>query len=294
MTGTAPPARSTPQRASKLRAIGELLTVPNLGLNLFFALAFLLVATHGRPSPLLAVLILLAFIGARNTGHAFNQIVDRKIDAENPRTRDRPLVTGALSVREAEGVVALNLALFLVSAGLLRIWLPLLAVPALALVMGYSYTKRYSALTTVCLGAVQALLPAGVYLAVDGTLPPVGWVAVGALVLFGTAFETVHSLGDLDADRAQGLHSLPLAIGRARAPMLVGSLLAGALALLALYGWETLGPTPWLLMLAGAIGALVAAEVVGLRSERPDLLRLFRLHFAMGGVFLLTMVLFYI
>ncbi|MDE1820498.1 MAG: UbiA family prenyltransferase [Euryarchaeota archaeon] len=287
-------ATATRRGFESLRALGTLLMVPNLGLNLFFALAYLLVAAHGRPGWTLATLVLLAFIGARNAGHAFNQVVDREFDAKNPRTRDRPLVTGTLSVRAAVAVVAVNLAVFFLAALLINPWLTVLALPAVALMLGYSYTKRFTPATTVLLGAVQALLPAGVYLAVMGTVPLAAWTAVGAMVLFGTAFESVHSLGDLASDEEQGLFSLPRSLGAKRTPYLVGGLLAGAAVLLTVFLVESWGLSPWVALPLAGVAALAGAEVLGLRAKRPRLLPLFRLHFAMGGVFLATVVLFYL
>jgi 4-hydroxybenzoate polyprenyltransferase len=274
-------------------SLSQLLTLPNLGLNLFLALAFLLVATRGTPTLEIAVLILLAFFGARNAGHAFNQLVDRSLDARNPRTRGRPLVTGALSPRVAVAVVVASVALFLVAAYLIRPLLVLLALPALALVLGYSYTKRVTALTTGILGTVQALLPAGVYLAVDGTLPVDAWIAVGAMILFGTAFESVHSLGDVEADREAGLRSLPLKIGVPRAPFLVAGLLTGALALLLAYGLATVGPAVGLLATWVGMAVLAVWEVRALRLGSSPLLRIFRAHFAMGALFLLGVAVSY-
>ncbi len=278
----------------KLKALSQLLTVPNLGLNLFFVVGFLFVVLRGNPDWRLAALVLLAFLGARNAGHGFNQIVDRELDAQNPRTRDRPLVTGVLSTRAAWAVVLLNVGLFFVAAALINLWLTLLVVPALGLVLGYSYTKRYTPATTVLLGAVQSLIPAAVYLAVDGRMPLPAWVAACAMLLFGTAFESVHSLGDLESDREHGLRSLPLSVGAARVPYLVGGLLAGALALLLAFLWATLGETPWLLPIGVGMGTLVVMEFRGLLRGRERLLRLFRLHFVMGAWFLLGVVLFYI
>jgi 4-hydroxybenzoate polyprenyltransferase len=287
------PAARTGPPGSRLTAVSQLLTLPNLGLNLFLALAFLLVAARGFPVWWTSVLVLLAFFGARNAGHAFNQFVDRRLDEKNPRTRERPLVTGALSPSSALMLVVANVALFFAAAWLLRPWLVLLALPALALVLGYSYTKRFTAWTTVILGAVQALIPAGVYLAVDGRIPLEGWVAVGAMVLFGTGFETVHSLGDLRADQEQGLHSLPLAVGRARAPWAVAALLGSALGLLLIYLGLTVGfaTLPWLAW--AAMGAVAVWEVHGLRQKDRPLLPLFRAHFVMGALFLLGVAMFY-
>lgn len=294
MTSAPSPSPPLPTVGGRLRALGALLTVPNLGLNLFFAVGFLAVAMKGSPDWTVAFLVLVAFVAARNAGHAFNQVVDRELDAKNPRTQGRPLVTGALSVGTAKAVIVLNVLVFLVAAGLIRWWLPVLALPALAFILGYSYTKRATSATTVLLGAVQALIPAGVYLAVDGSLPLPSWTAIVALLLFGTAFESVHSLGDLDSDREQGLFSLPLALGRERVPYLVGGLLASAVALLALYTFWSLGPSIWELVMIVGMGACAAYEVAGLRGEQTPLLRLFRLHFVMGAVFLISTIFFYI
>lgn len=283
---SAPPSSTKEPTSSVGLALSQLLTLPNLGLNLFLAAAFLLFATGGRPTVWTTVLVLVAFLGARNAGHAFNQLVDRKLDAQNPRTRHRPVVTGAISPRFAAGAVVVNAGLFFVAAYLLRPWLVLLALPALGLVLGYSYTKRWTAATTVVLGAVQGLIPAGVYLAVDGSLPEIAWAAVGAMILFGTAFESVHSLGDLDADRALGLHSLPLEVGEGNAPLLVAALLTAALALLLGYGVAVDGPSHALLLAWAGMGAVALWEVHGLRTGKVPLLSIFRGHFAMGALFL--------
>ncbi len=275
-------------------AILELLLLPNLGLNLFFVLGFLLLATQGRPLLVPSLLIVLAFVAARNAGHAFNQWADRRLDAANARTRNRPLVEGRLSGRTVLLLVAANIVLFFVAAALLRPVLVLLAVPALALVIGYSYTKRLTPWTTVILGAVESLVPAGVYLAVTGTLPVAAWLGIAALVFFGTAFEIVHSLQDVEVDRAQGLHSLPVTLGPARAVTLQAGCLAGAIVFLAGVGSVVLGPSlPYVVGLAG-IGLVALLEVRGLSSRSWSLLRAFRSHYLMGGLFFAATLLAYV
>jgi 4-hydroxybenzoate polyprenyltransferase len=266
--------------------VAEVLLLPNLGLNIFFTLAFLLLATQGRPGLVQGGLIVLAFLGARNAGHAFNQWADRQLDAANPRTKGRPLVEGRLSSRAVLLLVAGNLALFLVAAALLRPTLVLLALPAVALVLGYSYTKRITAWTTVVLGAVEALVPAGVFLAVDGTLPLVAWPGIAALVAFGTAFEIVHSLQDVEADRRLGLRSIPVAVGVRRAILLQGTSLALALFLLALLGAWTVGPSVPYAAGILALATLAFLEVRGLGTGRWPLPTAFRSHFLMGACFL--------
>ncbi len=265
----------------------EVLLLPNLGLNVFFTLAFLFLATGGRPGLVQGALIVLAFLGARNAGHAFNQWADRDLDAANPRTRDRPLVQGRLSPRAVLLLVAGNLALFFVAAALLRPVLLLLALPAVALVLGYSYTKRVTAWTTVILGTVESLVPAGVFLAVDGTLPPVAFFGIAALVAFGTAFEIVHSLQDVEADRRLGLRSLPVALGTRTAIWLQGLALAFALLFLALLGAGTVGPSLGYAAGILALAGLAFLEVRGLSTGRWPLPRAFRSHFLMGSCFLL-------
>ena len=271
----------------RARAVVEVLLLPNLGLNVFFTLAFLFLATGGRPGLIQGALIVLAFLGARNAGHAFNQWADRDLDAANPRTRDRPLVQGRLSPRAVLLLVAGNLALFFVAAVLLRPVLLLLALPAVALVLGYSYTKRVTAWTTVILGTVESLVPAGVFLAVDGTLPPVAYLGIAALVAFGTAFEIVHSLQDVDADRGLGLRSLPVALGTRTAIWLQGLALAFALLFLALLGAGTVGPSLGYAAGILALAGLAFLEVRGLSTGRWPLPRAFRSHFLMGACFLL-------
>ena len=279
-----PPA--PPPRAPLIREVNRLLILQNLGLNAFLTLGFLWAATQGHPSLVDALLVLVAFVGARNAGHAFNQIVDRDLDARNPRTRDRPLVTGSLSVRFAGALVAGNLVVVLVAAWLLNPLVLLLAPLALALVLGYSYTKRYTPFTTVILGSVEAMVPAGVYLALVEGLPPAAWAGIGGVLLFGTAFESVHSLQDLDADRESGIHSLPRSLGERRTVPLVAGLLAASLVFLLLFGTLASLGLPFDLALL-AMAAVAAWEIRGLSTRSVPLRTLFRAHFAMGLAFLL-------
>jgi 4-hydroxybenzoate polyprenyltransferase len=286
MNGDASPARSDPSpRARRWRETSRLLLLQNLGLNAFQAVAFLLVAGRGSPSWETAVLVLLAFFGARNVGHAFNQIVDRQFDARNPRTRDRPLVTGALSVRYASTLVLLNAALVLICAGLLNRLVLALAPLALLAVTGYSFTKRVTSLTTVVLGAVQALVPAGVYLAVRGGLGPAALAAIFAALSFGTAFEIVHSLRDLDSDRQEGFHSLPLRLGEDRSRDLLALLLGLSLGLFGVFGVLSHLFVGFLIPLGG-MAAVAAWQVAALRERKRPLSEVFQAHFWMGALFL--------
>jgi 4-hydroxybenzoate polyprenyltransferase len=267
------------------REFARFLELQNIGLNLPFAVAFLLLAANGLPSLWTTVLIVVAFVAARNAGHSFNRWADRGLDAANPRTQHRALPAGRRSPAFALAVAGGSAAVLLVAAWLLNPLALLLAPVALVLIFGYSYTKRFTALTTPFLGLVEAIIPAAVFIAVDGTLPPEVLWAVVALLAWGTSFETIHSLGDLESDRALGLRSLPARLGVAGSVRLVPVLHAVALASLAVFGLA-LGLRP------AYFGGLVLIAVLAAMTDRelgrnPTSVRIpFRRHFAMAAVFL--------
>ncbi len=268
------------------RELGRFLEIQNLGLNVPLALAFVLVASRGVPrwEPLL--LVVVAFVAARNAGHAFNRWADRHLDANNPRTRDRAVAAGRLSPAFALAVAGISAAVLVGAAALLNPLALALSPVALALVLGYSYTKRFTALTTVFLGLVEAITPAAAFVALTGTLPPAAFLAVAGVLAWGTAFETVHSLGDLESDRRLGLRSLPVRLGPRRAVRWVAALHALALGFLAAFGaaeqlaWPYFGA-----LVAIAIG--VAAIDHRLARDPSEVRVAFRQHFVLAAVFLL-------
>lgn len=273
-----------------LAEIGRFLEVQNLGLNLPFVLAFLLFASDGAPGVRTTVLVVVAFLAARNAGHSFNRWADRDLDARNPRTRGRALVTGRLSATFALGVAGLSAAVLVIAAFLLNPLALLLVPVALLLVLGYSYTKRVSALTTVCLGAVEALTPGAVYVAVQGTIPGAAVLAAVAMGSWGTAFETIHSIGDLEADREAGTHSLPLTLGLRDSVRLVPALHLAAAALFLAYGVYVGLPSVYF----AAIWAMVVGAAfvdLALRRDPTKTRPLFRAHFVLSGIFLLGAIL---
>ena len=267
------------------RELNELLLPQQLGLNLFLSLGFIGVATHWNASLWTVLLILVAFVCARNAGHAFNQIADRDYDARNPRTKDRPIVTHRLSLRAAWVVVLANVALVLVATALLNHLVLLLAPVALALVMGYSYTKRYTAWTTVLLGLVEGMIPIGIYLAVEQAVPVVGLVGGFGVLCFGTGFETVHSLRDIATDRAQGLHSIPARLGWNGGVAVASLSFALAMVLFGLFGTLAGLGVPYLIALVG-MGVALAGEIGGLSRGQLPVGKVFWANFAFGALFL--------
>jgi len=274
-----------PSVPSRLGELGRLLEIQNLGLNLPFALAFLLIASHGVPNLRTTVLLVVAFVAARNAGHSFNRYTDRDLDARNPRTQGRALVTGRASPRGVLALTFVSGAIVVIAAGLLNPLALVLAPVALALVLGYSLTKRRSPLTTLFLGLVECVTPAAVFIGVTGTLPAPALLAVAAILAWGTAFETIHSLGDLETDAALGLPSLPRRIGEAASLRLVPALHATALALLALFGWELHLPWPYYVGLVAMAGLVALTDLEVVRQPR-DARSAFRRHFVLSGLFL--------
>jgi 4-hydroxybenzoate polyprenyltransferase len=279
---TAPP----PRRRGRLAELGKFLEIQNLGLNLPFALAFLLAASNGWPSPWKLLWIVVAFVAARNAGHSFNRWVDREQDRINPRTRDRALVTGRASPAFALALAAGSAALLLIAAYFLNLLALALAPLALLLIFGYSYSKRVTTFTTLFLGLIEAVTPAAIYIAIEAALPTSAIVAVLGMLAWGTAFETVHSLGDLESDRKLGLYSIPVKIGQERSLTLVPILHALALSLFAVFGWLN----HWGLVFDGVLvlmGIVAAGADVRL-FQRPAEARIpFQIHFLLSALFLL-------
>jgi len=275
-----------PPGLGRAAELGRFLEIQNLGLNLPLALAFLFLAAHGVPNLWTVALVVIAFVAARNAGHSFNRWADRHLDAANPRTRDRAVPSGRTSAGFALGFCAANAALLVAVAYLLNPLAFVLAPVALALVLGYSYTKRVTSFTTAFLGLVEAVTPAAVYIAVEGTLPWAVLWAVGGLLAWGTAFETIHSLGDLESDRALGLFSVPQRWGVRASVTLVPVLHTLALALLAVFGVVLRLSLPYFLGL-GAMAILAYLTDRSLAAHPTEARVPFRRHFAMGAFYLI-------
>ncbi len=184
-----------------------------------FALISLLVASEGRPSWHVLFWVLMAMVGARSAAMAFNRVADWKIDAANPRTADRHIPAGAISVAGAWMFVVLSAGLLVLAAWMLNPLCFHLSPVALAVVLGYSYMKRFSPLAHLVLGLGLAIAPVGAWLAVTGEFAAFPlWLA--ASVMFWVAgFDTIYGCQDVDFDRGAGLHSLASRLGIDRALM---------------------------------------------------------------------------
>jgi 4-hydroxybenzoate polyprenyltransferase len=166
--------------------------------------------------------LLVCMVSARTAAMAFNRYVDRDIDAENPRTRTRDIPAGRVSPREAALLTAFSSLAFLAAAATLGRLPAILALPVLAVLLGYSLAKRFTWAAHLWLGVALALAPGGAWIAM-GAAPNLGIVSLMIAVvtwLFG--FDVLYSLQDEHFDRARGLHSVPARFGTKGALWLSG------------------------------------------------------------------------
>jgi 4-hydroxybenzoate polyprenyltransferase len=222
-----------------------------------FAVMSLVTATGPEwPTVRVWLWVVAAMVSARTAAMTFNRLADHRIDAQNPRTSGRALPAGRLSRRFAWGVTAVSATLFLLAAAMLNRLCLALAPPTLAVLLGYSYAKRFTSASHLWLGLALGIAPVGAWIAVTGTLdwPP---VVLGAAVMVWVAgFDIIYSLQDESFDRDRGLRSLPASLGGSRA-LLMARLLHLA-ALLGFVGFAIAAGGGWIRMAAvAAAGALL-------------------------------------
>ena len=209
-----------------LRRWAELVTFSHTVFMMPFAAAAVvlsLAVPHEAMTPLRFFAIAGCMVAARTSAMAFNRWADRSIDAKNPRTKARPVAAGRISANEA---LALTIVAGLAFCGLawtLGRWPGLLAPPVLAVLLGYSYAKRFTWAAHGWLGLALALAPGGAWLGM-GAAPNVGIVLLMVAVLtwlFG--FDVLYALQDEDFDRTSGLHSVPARFGTKRAMLMAAT-----------------------------------------------------------------------
>lgn len=205
----------------RARTFASLVRLSHSVFALPFALLSLLVATDGRPSPRLLVLVVLAVVAARTAAMAYNRYADRKLDQQNPRTAGREIPRGVVSPRQALALTAGSGIVFVAACWLLSPLCSWLALPTLAWLLAYSHVKRFSSLCHLWLGIALGLSPVAAWVAADGAFGPRLWapVVLGAAVAAWVAgFDVLYACQDEQFDREAGLHSLPAWLG-ARAAM---------------------------------------------------------------------------
>jgi 4-hydroxybenzoate polyprenyltransferase len=180
-----------------------------------FAYLSALVAMRPHVRWLDLLLITIAMVGARTFAMAVNRLIDRRIDARNPRTAKRELVTGAVSVRTAWTGAGVALVVFAGAAALLNPLCLVLAPLAVVPLVGYPYAKRFTNWPHAILAIAQMVGPLGAWLAVTGTLAGSGpaWVLAAGVGLWIGGFDLIYACQDAEVDREIGVHSVPARYG---------------------------------------------------------------------------------
>jgi 4-hydroxybenzoate polyprenyltransferase len=193
----------------------ELIKFPHTVFALPFAFMGAILAARGIPAWPTLLWILLAMVGARSGAMAMNRLADRELDVLNPRTRERALPKGLVRRGEVILFTIASFALFLFAASRLNPLCLKLAPLAMAVLILYPYTKRFTALSHLILGLALALAPLGAWIAVTGRVAAAPAVLGLAVLLWVAGFDILYALADIDFDRTAGLHSMPARFGAA-------------------------------------------------------------------------------
>lgn len=202
----------------RVRAFLRLVVIEHSVFALPFAYVAVLAASYAQSRSVhwrALVLVTVAMVAARTFAMATNRLIDRELDARNPRTASRELVTGVVTVRTAAVGSVAALLIFLGTAALLSPLCLLLSPVALALLVVYPYGKRFTWACHGLLGLAQAVAPVGAWIAVTGAWSWHGVVLGLAVGLWIGGFDLVYALQDLDSDRSNGVYSLPARFGAA-------------------------------------------------------------------------------
>ena len=267
--------------ARDLRVTLEMIKWEHSVFALPFAFCGALLAAGGWPTLRQTLWVLVCMVAARSAAMAFNRLADAGFDAANPRTATRALPAGHLTRRFVTLFVLVACAIFAFGASQLNRLAFLLSPVALGIILFYSFTKRFTRWSHLVLGFSLGMAPAAAWIAVRGELDPRVLLLTAAVTFWVAGFDVLYACQDYDFDRSAGLHSLPRALGIARALMtarimhaLVILLLAAAVAAFGL-GWPA------------RVGVLAVALLLGyehsLVSAR-DLSRLNAAFFTMNGV----------
>lgn len=198
----------------KLKTTLEMIKFEHTLFALPFAFLGAILAADGWPTWQQLAWITIAMVGARSAAMTFNRIVDRDVDAINPRTAGREIPSGKLSLPFAWGFLYLSIGVFLLASYSLN-WLTFALSPvALLFILGYSYAKRFTSFAHLILGAALAIAPSAAWIAVRGESPTEIPILLSLVVLMWTSgFDVMYACQDAEFDKKAGLHSIPARFG---------------------------------------------------------------------------------
>jgi len=280
--------------ASRIKTVLEMIKFEHSVFALPFALTGALLAAratrHGWPSLSQIFWIVTSMVAARSAAMTMNRIADLRYDRENPRTNQRALATGALSLQFARLFTLVAVAIFVVAAWRLNPLALKLAPLAVAILFLYSYTKRFTNWSHLFLGFALGISPAAAWIAVTGALDLRMLILSAAVTLWVGGFDVLYACQDIDYDRRAGLFSVPKKFGIAKALLIARTMHAGVIALLAWVAFSFGLPWP-----AWAGIAVVASLLVYEHSlvKADDLSKLDAAFFAVNGYISMLFLLFW-
>jgi 4-hydroxybenzoate polyprenyltransferase len=242
---------------TKLKTTLEMIKFEHTLFALPFAFLGAILAADGLPTWQQIIWVTVAMFGARSAAMTFNRIIDRKFDAENPRTANREIPSGKLSLNFAITFLIVSIILFEIASYQLN-WLTFALSPiALLSVLGYSYTKRFTSFAHLILGWALAISPTAAWIAVRGAIDDITPIFLSLIVMMWTAgFDVMYACQDFEYDKKAGLHSIPARFGIAQSLWIARMFhLQAFVVLLLLYAITDLG---WLALLGViAVGTLL-------------------------------------
>lgn len=245
-----------------------------------FAYIGCLLGADGHPTWPQLFWVTAAMVGARTAGMTLNRLIDRSYDGRNPRTRDRAIPAGRVSPTLARAIVVASLLLLLVAAARLSPLALMLSPLAVALLLLYSYLKRFTWLCHVGIGLVLACAPVGGWVGVRGTLETAPLCVAAAVLLWVAGFDILYACLDVDFDCREGLHSIPARFGVARSLLLARAFHVVSVLALAAAG-RSLELSGVYFVGVGIVAALLVYE--HRLVQHDDLSRLDAAFFTMNG-----------
>jgi len=277
-----------------IRTVLEMIKFEHSVFALPFALTGALLAARatrqGWPSLRQILWIIVAMVAARSAAMTINRIVDLRYDRENPRTKQRALATGALSVSFAWIFTLAAVSLFFVAAWQLNPLALKLAPLAILILFFYSFTKRFTNWSHLFLGFALGISPAAAWIAITGGLDPRMLILCAAVTLWVGGFDVLYACQDIDYDRSAGLYSVPKRFGIANALWIARAMHIGVVALLSWLAASFALPWPaWLGIVV--VSSLLAYEHSLVKAN--DLSELDAAFFTMNGYISMSFLLFW-
>jgi len=246
-----------------------------------FALCGAMLAARGVPTVHQIIWIIVAMVAARSAAMSFNRLADSSIDAANPRTRSRALPAGALTRKFVTSFVIVSSAMFVLASWELNRLAFLLSPLALAVLLLYSYTKRWTRWSHLVLGFGLGIAPAAAWIAVRGSLDPRILVLTAAVTFWVAGFDVLYACQDYEFDQQAGLHSLPRYCGIGNALWIARSFHLSMLMLLVALVWMFgLGA----FTIAGVVAVFVLLAYEHSLVSKDDLSKLNAAFFTMNGI----------